>query len=180
LRGIRMRPDTRRSLFCNTCTHRNDARNRPFSFSSEPNEPFARTWHMNKVETVQLLYAAFGRGDVEGFLSHLHENVRWEEWSSNHAQLAEIPYLAPRVGKAAVAGFFAAAAGLELHELQVLNLLAGGDDVVAEVEIEFTVKATGKRLRDQELHLWSFAGDKVTRLRHYVDTAKHIAANRPG
>jgi hypothetical protein len=45
------------------------------------------------------------------------------------------------------------------------------------MRIEFTVKATGNRLRDEELHLWTFddAG-RVTALRHYVDTAKHIAA----
>ena len=35
----------------------------------------------------------------------------------------------------------------------------------------------GGRYRDEEIHLWTFdnAG-KVVRLRHYTDTAKHIAA----
>jgi hypothetical protein len=33
------------------------------------------------------------------------------------------------------------------------------------------------RVRDEELHLWRFGSDhKVTAFRHYVDTAKHIAA----
>ena len=58
----------------------------------------------------------------------------------------------------------------------VLSLMAGGNQVAAEFELEFTVPATGRRLRDQEMHLWTFnENGKVTRLRHYTDTAKHIA-----
>jgi len=35
------------------------------------------------------------------------------------------------------------------------------------------------RCRDEELHLWGFDSEgKVNRMRHYVDTAKHIAAER--
>jgi hypothetical protein len=36
---------------------------------------------------------------------------------------------------------------------------------------------TGGRSRDDELHLWTLDGHgRIVRLRHYVDTAKHIAA----
>jgi ketosteroid isomerase-like protein len=35
----------------------------------------------------------------------------------------------------------------------------------------------GGRFRDEELHLWTLGADgRIVRLRHYVDTAKHIAA----
>jgi len=35
----------------------------------------------------------------------------------------------------------------------------------------------GGHYRDEEMHLWTFDDNgKVTRLRHYVDTAKHVAA----
>jgi ketosteroid isomerase-like protein len=35
----------------------------------------------------------------------------------------------------------------------------------------------GGHYRDEEMHLWTFDDEgKVTRLRHYTDTAKHIAA----
>lgn len=134
---------------------------------------------MTNLEIVQSMYAAFGRGDADTFMSHLHDDVRWEQWDSNEAQRAAVPYLLPRNGKASVPGFLAAAGGLEMHDLRVLSFLANENQVAVEVEIEFTVKATGKRLRDQELHLWTLAGGKVTRLRHYIDTAKHIAANEP-
>jgi ketosteroid isomerase-like protein len=53
--------------------------------------------------------------------------------------------------------------------------MAGRDQVVAEVVIEASTP-TGGRFRDEELHLWTLGADgKVVRLRHYVDTAKHIA-----
>lgn len=38
---------------------------------------------------------------------------------------------------------------------------------------------SGGKFRDEEIHLWTFGEDgKVVALRHYVDTAKHIAANK--
>lgn len=133
---------------------------------------------MTNVDLIKSVYAAFSRGDLEGFLRDLHDDVEWEAWSDNSAQRAEVPYLVARKGKTAVPGFFAALSGIELHRLELLDFLAGENSVAVEVEIEFTIKASGKRLRDQELHLWSLADGKVTRMRHYVDTAKHIASQR--
>ena len=38
-------------------------------------------------------------------------------------------------------------------------------------------KSWADAIANEELHLWAFgAHGKVTRLRHYTDTAKHIAA----
>jgi hypothetical protein len=43
--------------------------------------------------------------------------------------------------------------------------------------IEVAIPASGTHYRDEEIHLWSLnAEGKVTRLRHYTDTAKHMAA----
>ena len=126
--------------------------------------------------TVTSIYEAFGRGDVPAILAALSEDVRWDEWSDNRAQKSGVPWLQHRNGKAGALEFFAIAAQFNIHEFRVLALLAGGNQVVAEVLIDATAP-TGVRYRDEELHLWTFddAG-KVVRLRHYVDTAKHIAA----
>ena len=130
------------------------------------------------VATVASIYEAFGRGDMPAILAALAEDVRWEEWADNHAQKAAVPWLQARQGKAGALEFFAVAGQFTIHEFRVLSLLAGGDQVVAEVVIDATVP-TGARYRDEELHLWTFndAG-KVVRLRHYVDTAKHMSAAR--
>jgi ketosteroid isomerase-like protein len=50
--------------------------------------------------------------------------------------------------------------------------------MVAEVRASFALPEGG-RFSDEELHLWTFGEDgRVTRLRHYCDTAKHIAASQ--
>ena len=46
-------------------------------------------------------------------------------------------------------------------------------------QFEGVVKATGRRIRDLEMHLWTFAPDgKVARFRHVVDTHQHVTAYR--
>ena len=126
--------------------------------------------------TVASIYDAFGTGDIAAILETLADDVRWEEWTDNSAQKAGVPWLQRRDGKAGALEFFKIAGRMAIHEFRVLSLLAGGQQVAAEVVIEAT-GPSGGRYRDEELHLWTFndAG-KVVRLRHYVDTAKHIAA----
>jgi len=128
------------------------------------------------VATVASIYEAFGRGDVPSILGALSEDVRWEEWADNRAQTSDVPWLRARRGKAGALEFFTIAGQFKIHEFRVVSLLAGGNQVVAEVVIDATVP-TGARYRDEELHLWTFdQAGKVARLRHYVDTAKHILA----
>jgi ketosteroid isomerase-like protein len=123
------------------------------------------------VQTVQAIYEAFGRGDVDAILERLSPDVAWEAWQDNHAQRAGVPDLAPRSGRAEVAGFFGVVAGMGVSDFQVLDVIGGERQVAVEVQIVTAAFA------DEELHLWTFGDDGlVTRMRHYVDTAKHIAA----
>jgi uncharacterized protein len=126
--------------------------------------------------TVKEIYDAFGRGDIPAILVRIAPGCRWESWENNSAQRAGVATLQPRTGPDGVAQFFTAVAELDIHDFQVVDILASGHQVAAEVVIEYTTP-NGGRLRDEELHLWSLDANKqVTRLRHYVDTAKHIAA----
>jgi ketosteroid isomerase-like protein len=126
--------------------------------------------------TITDIYAAFGRGDVPTILDKIGPNCRWESWGNNRAQRQGVPTLQPRTGPAGVAEFFAAVGELRLHEFQVLDVVAGERQVAVEVVIDFSTPAGG-RSRDEELHLWTFdEHQQVVRMRHYVDTAKHIAA----
>ncbi|MEZ4707812.1 MAG: nuclear transport factor 2 family protein [Caldilineaceae bacterium] len=83
----------------------------------------------------------------------------------------------PRRGKAGVLEFFQVLGGMTIKEFQVLSMMAGGNQVAAEFVIEVDLPSSGGHYRDEEMHLWTFndAG-QVIRLRHYTDTAKHIAA----
>jgi uncharacterized protein len=125
---------------------------------------------------VRAIYDAFAAGDIPAVLDRIADDCAWESWADNSAQRAGLGVLAAHTGPAGVAEFFAAVAELQIHEFQVLDVLAGERQAAAEVVIELTTPQ-GRRLRDEELHLWSFdASGRVTRMRHYVDTAKHIAA----
>jgi ketosteroid isomerase-like protein len=128
------------------------------------------------VATINEIYAAFGRGDVPTILDKIAPDCRWESWANNWAQRQDVPTLRPRTGPAGVAEFFATVGALQIHDFQVLDVIAGERQVGVEVVIELSTPAGG-RIRDEELHLWTFdEQQRVVRLRHYVDTAKHIAA----
>lgn len=123
---------------------------------------------MKPIDSVGAIYAAFGRGDAAAFLDGLDEDVEWEYGAGS----TDAPWLLARDGRAAVAGFFEALAGLEIHRFEVKRLLADGPVVVALVDIEATVRASGRRYGERdEAHIWVFnEAGKVIRFRRRCDT----------
>jgi uncharacterized protein len=134
----------------------------------------------NNISTVQELYACFSQGDVSGILEKLDDNVRWEEWGDNAAQKAGVPWMQAQQGKEGALSFFQTMGSeLKINDFQVLSLMDGGHQIAVEFVIEAEILATGKQYRDEEIHLWTFnEAGKVVRLRHYLDTQKHIAASK--
>jgi uncharacterized protein len=130
------------------------------------------------LDTVKHIYSAFGRGDVPAILDSLADDVAWEAWADNSAATAGVPWLVPRHGKSGAAEFFGLIGpGLVVKDFRVLSIMDGGNQIAVEFEIECDVPSTGGHYRDEEIHLWTFnAEGKVSRLRHYTDTAKHIRA----
>jgi len=125
------------------------------------------------------IYSAFGRGDIPAILDHLADDVTWDVWErGNDGQLAGVAHLAAQRGVQGAAEFFASIADWTVREFTVLDVIGSGRQVVAEIRAAFDLP-NGGRFADEELHLWTFddAG-KVSRYRHYVDTAKHIRAAR--
>ena len=130
------------------------------------------------LETVKALYEAFGRGDVETILGMVSEDIEWEPWADNSSQKAGVPWFKQRSGREGVAEFFGVVGQFKIAEFSVLDIMASDKQVTAEIVIETEVPGGG-RLRDEEMHLWSFDADgKINRMRHYTDTAKHIAASK--
>lgn len=128
--------------------------------------------------TVQQIYAAFARGDINAIVDLLDDDVQWEPWTQNSAQAADVPWLRAGTGKAAAWRFFEEVGRWKFEDFRVLGLMASDSQVAAEAVVDAIVPG-GKRLRDEEMHLWNVnAAGKVTRFRHYADTAKHIAASR--
>jgi ketosteroid isomerase-like protein len=135
---------------------------------------------MSNQETVHQIYAAFGRGDVAAILATLADDVRWDHMpDGGGAQRHGVPWLAERTGREDVAGFFEALGALEFHRFAPTALLGDGDQVVALIDEDVTVRATGERFRDATAHVWTFGPDgRVLAFRHLTDTVKHVEAHR--
>lgn len=132
----------------------------------------------DNTETVRSIYAAFGRGDVPYILGVLAPDVDWEGWSRNYAQEKGVPWLERRKGREGAAAFFGIAGGWVLNDFRVEEIMSGDDAVAVCVSTDFTLP-NGGRIKDEEVHLWRFdRNGQVRQLRHYVDTAKHVAASR--
>lgn len=133
---------------------------------------------MSNLSTVGRIYEAFSKGDVPTILGLLADDVEWEAWDDNSAVAAGVPWMTPRHGRDDVVHFFETVGQMEIVDLQILNMMEGGNQVAVEFILEANLPAWGGgHYRDEEMHLWTFDEEgKVKRLRHYTDTAKHIAA----
>ena len=122
------------------------------------------------------VYEAFARGDIDVILAQIAEDCAWESWLDNHGQKAGLPPMQPRHGPAGVAEFFGYVGTMQIENFQVLDMLASDRQVVVEVQISIAM-ADGSSVTDEELHLYSLDDEgRITRMRHYVDTAKQIKA----
>jgi uncharacterized protein len=130
------------------------------------------------VETVRSIYAAFGRQDFAAILEPLAEDIEWEYAYPDRG----VPWLLPRNGRKAVPGFFEALGTcLDMNKFDVKAVMGDGRLVVAILDVDFTVKSTGKRIVEtDEGHLWAFDDrGRVVRFRHLADTLLHHEAFRP-
>ena len=128
---------------------------------------------MNNLETIKAIYEAFSKGDIPFILSCLDENVAWEKWTDNHAQKSGVPYMQERDSVAGVTEFFIEVGKLGVKNSKAISILGNENQFAVEFEIE-----TERFGFEEEMHLWTFGENgKVIAFRHYLDTAKHIAAN---
>ena len=118
------------------------------------------------LETVGMLYAAFGEGDIPTILSKLDEDVAWDHGYEG----TSIATMVPRHGPDGVLEFFQALGGLEFRKFEVMNMLEGGNQVAAVIDVELVGRETGLTFADQELHLWTFGEEgTVVAFRHFLD-----------
>ena len=130
---------------------------------------------MDHAKTIQAIYEAFGRGDLKAILERVTDDT---SWGFNGAR-SEVPWHGPYRGKQELPRFFEAlGAGMDISRFEPRRLWAQGDDVIAHIAIAYTVKKTGKKVDQEQLHWWSMRDGKVARMVHFEDTAQVAAANR--
>lgn len=130
---------------------------------------------MTNLETVQAIYAAFGRGDVEGVLAHCVAAPEWEYGGTS----TDLPWLRHQTDRAgAIANMISGATDLTIETFVVKDLLAGEGVVVALLDIAFVVNKSGKRVSEVDaVQIWRFnAEGQVTQFRQRIDThQQHLA-----
>lgn len=129
---------------------------------------------MSNLPTVQAIYRAFGSGDISAVLAQLAPDVEWDYGNAE----SEVPWLRHRRGTAEVVEFFQSLAAVEIRKFEPKAFCEGGDIVVALIDIDFHVKATGRTIAEEhEAHIWTFDGSgRVSRFTHKADTLQHWRA----
>ena len=133
---------------------------------------------MNEQENVELIkraYAAFQRNDMQAVLDLFADDVDFRHPMST----AIWPWAGNRRGRAQVAEFFAGLVEVEEFEhIEARDFIAQGDKVVVLFFERFRVKATGRRVDNELVQVFTLREGKVVQLCVYEDTAPIIAALR--
>ena len=118
------------------------------------------------IETIQRLYADFGRGDIPALLAALDPAVDWI-----NAGPDTIPYAGTRHGLAQVREFFETLdASIEVRTFEPREFLARGDRVVVLGGWTGRAKATGREYASEWAMAWTVKSGRVVAFRSYEDT----------
>jgi ketosteroid isomerase-like protein len=124
--------------------------------------------------TVKEIYAAFGRGDINGILSRLSNDVIWTAEGPK-----AISFCGVRHGAAEVPGFFEAIARDHSDpKLTIDAYISEGDQVATFGRYSATMKATGKRADTPVAHCWKVRDGKVARYDGFIDAGAFLDALR--
>ena len=125
-----------------------------------------------QIQTVQQVYADFGKQNVEGVLNSLTDDISWVDPGS-----PGIPYAKKRDGKKEVMSFFMEMGGtVSFSEFAPHEFYADNDAVIVKSFFAGKAIATGKSFASDWVMIWKFRGDKICNYRAFVDTDKMIAA----
>ena len=121
---------------------------------------------------VQSGYAAFGRGDIPGFLSLLDANVEWTTPGPS-----DMPTAGTRRGPAQVGEFFGVLAQLlEFEHFEPTAYFAEGDRVVVLGTARTKVKGgSGNPLVEDWCHAFTIRNGKIVAFFEYLDTSAFAA-----
>jgi len=124
------------------------------------------------IQVVQQAYAAFGRGDVEGILALLTEDVQRCFVAS-----AGIPYAGRYSGKQQVQGWFGTLAESDdIQKFEPREFLEGPDHVTVLGWEQTKPRPNGKVFESEWVHVFTLKNDKIERWIGTLDTAAYMAA----
>jgi ketosteroid isomerase-like protein len=129
----------------------------------------------NSLGVVRMGYDAFGRGDINGLLNLLDDNVEWITPGPT-----EIRTAGTRRGRQAVGEFFKTLnETFEITNFQPKEFIAQGDRVIVLGTDTARIKATGKTLDFNWVHSFTVKNDKIVNFTEYGDMSA-VAAELKG
>jgi ketosteroid isomerase-like protein len=121
-----------------------------------------------KIATVQAVYEAFGKADLDAILGRLTDDVDW----ASEPGSSVAPWHGLRRGKAQVPSFFAALADtVDVFEFTPLAFTSSDTDVMVVVRFGITSKRTGRSTSMDLHHWWRFRDGQICFYRGTEDTA---------
>jgi ketosteroid isomerase-like protein len=150
---------------------------RPNAIRSEENGEDAMSTEKN-VQTVKDFFAAIGRGDREGLLALVAEDIEWiipgEDW----------PLAGTHRGHAGLADLLQTASKSIETFTEPREFVAQGDRVLVVGFAKGKIKATNKTFEDDWIFAITVRDGRLTNIREYIDTqalarAAHMDASGP-
>ena len=131
----------------------------------------------DNLQAVHKVSDAFGRGDVEGVISMLADDVAW----TTPGPPDIVPYAGERRVHDEVTGYFEAfGASTETTAFEPQKFFAEGDMLVVLGNDTFNVCSTGKVVDNDFVHTFRLAEGKISAFEGYEDSAVVVAAFTAG
>jgi ketosteroid isomerase-like protein len=119
------------------------------------------------VAVIKGIYDAFGTGDVAGVLGAMSPDIVWHE-AENFPYADRNPYVGPQ---AVAEGVFGRCIGeWDGFNVQMTDLIDGGDRVVALGRYGGAYKTSGGAMSPQAAHVWTLKDGKAVAFQQYIDT----------
>ena len=126
------------------------------------------------VDVVRSVYAAFGRGDIDGLLATLDPAIEWTSPGPD-----DLPTAGTRRGPDAVREFFRILNEMyEFEQFEPKTFIAQGEHVIVLGDDKVTLKATGKAITEAWAHHMILRNGKIVTFREYIDTAATVTEMR--
>ena len=118
---------------------------------------------------VRKIYEAFNRGDVPFVLGAMDPEIHWSE-AENFIYADGNPYIGPNAVLQGV--FMKFGTEWDGFSVGVLNVHDAGDTVISEGHYSGKFRNTGKAVRAQFAHFFTFREGKLVKFQQYTDTAQ--------
>ena len=127
----------------------------------------------DNLQAIHKVYDAFGRGDVEGVISMLTDDVTW----TTPGPPDVIPYAGEKRGHDEVTCYFEAfGAAAQTTAFEPQKFFTDDDMVVVLGHYTFDVVETGKVVDNDFVHTFQLDDGKISAFEGYEDSAAVVAA----